>query len=108
MASRHPVAVLDLSDPYRKTFDDTLPDAIQVADPFHLIRLANAKLDECRRRVQNDTIGTRGRADDPLHRARRLLTKAHERLDERGEHKLAGLLTAGDPRGEVRTAWHAN
>ena len=79
----------------------------QVADPFHLVKLANTKLDECRRRVQNDTVGHRGRKDDPLYRARRLLTKAHERLDERGETKLLGLLTAGDPRGEVRMAWHA-
>jgi hypothetical protein len=100
--------VLDLSGPYRKTFDDTLPDVTQVADPFHLIRLANTKLDECRRRVQNETVGHRGRKDDALYRARRLLTKAHERLDERGEQKLVGLLEAGDPRGEVRTAWHAN
>jgi transposase len=100
--------VLDLSGPYRKTFEDTLGHVTQVADPFHLIRLANSKLDECRRRVQNETIGHRGRKDDPLYRARRLLTKAHERLDERGDTKLRGLLEAGDPRGEVRTAWHAN
>jgi len=40
-------------------------------------------------------------------RARRLLTKAHERLDDRGEEKLRGLLAAGDPQGEVRMAWHA-
>jgi transposase len=99
--------VLDLSGPYRKTFDDTLPDVTQVADPFHLVRLANTKLDECRRRVQTDTVGHRGRADDPLYRARRLLTKAHERLDDRGEQKLLGLLEAGDPRGEVRMTWHA-
>ena len=69
--------------------------------------LANEKLDECRRRVQNETMGHRGRKDDPLYRARRLLTKAHERLDERGNDKLVGLLRAGDPRGEVKTAWHA-
>jgi transposase len=99
--------VMDLSGPYRKTFDDTLPDATQVADPFHLVKLANHKLDECRRRVQNETVGHRGRKDDPLYRARRLLTKAHERLDERGDQKLRGLLEAGDPRGEVRMAWHA-
>jgi transposase len=99
--------VLDLSGPYRKTFDDALDHVTQVADPFHLIRLANAKLDECRRRVQNETVGHRGRKDDPLYRARRLLTKAHERLDERGDTKLRGLLAAGDPRGEVRMAWHA-
>ena len=36
-----------------------------------------------------------------------MLTKAHERLDERGETKLFGLLAAGDPRGEVRMTWHA-
>jgi transposase len=99
--------VLDLSGPYRKTFDDTLPDATQVADPFHLVKLANSKLDECRQRVQNETLGHRGRKGDPLYPARRLLTKAHERLDERGNAKLRRLLEAGDPRGEVRMAWHA-
>jgi transposase len=85
-----------------------LPDATQIADPFHLVKLANSKLDECRRRVQNETLGHRGRKTDPLYRARRLLTKAHERLDEHGETKLLGLLAAGDRRGEVRMAWHAN
>lgn len=100
-------ATLDLSGPYRKVFDVMLPDAVQVADPFHLVRLANTKLDECRRRVQNETVGHRGRKDDPLYRARRLLTKAHERLDDRGTDKLVGLLNAGDPRGEVRMTWHA-
>ena len=99
--------VLDLSGPYRKTFTDALPHAVQVADPFHLVKLANSKLDECRRRVQNDTMGHRGRKDDPLYRARRLLTKAHERLDDHGEQKLLGLLGAGDPKGEVRMTWHA-
>src|SRR5918994_1860693 len=99
--------VLDLSGPYRKTFTDTLPHAAQVADPFHLVKHANAKLDECRRRVQNETLGHRGRRDDPLYKSLRLLTKGHERLDDRGEAKLLGLLAAGDPKGEVRLAWHA-
>jgi transposase len=87
--------------------DDTLQHVTQVADPFHLVKLPNSKLDECRRRVQNETLGHRGRKDDALYRARRLLTKAHERLDERGETKLVDLLDAGDPRGQVRMAWHA-
>ena len=100
-------ATLDLSGPYRAVFDTMLPDATQIADPFHVVKLANSKLDECRRRVQNETLGHRGRKTDPLYRARRLLTKAHERLDERGERKLLGLLAAGDPGGEVRMAWHA-
>lgn len=69
--------------------------------------LANTKLDECRRRVQNATLGHRGHKHDPLYRCRRLLTKADERLDDRGRDKLLGLLRAGDPNGEVTTAWHA-
>lgn len=98
---------LDLSGPYRMVFDTMLPHAVQVADPFHLVKVANTKLDEVRRRVQNETLGHRGRKPDPLYRARRLLTKADERLDDKGRHKLLGLLEAGDPKGEVRTAWHA-
>lgn len=73
-------ATLDLSASYRTVFDTMLPDAVQVADPFHVVRVANTALDECRRRVQNDTVGHRGRADDPLYRARHLLTIAAERL----------------------------
>lgn len=99
--------VLDMSGPYRKVFNDSLDHVTQVADPFHVIKNANAKVDECRRRVQNETLGHRGRKDDPLYRSRRLLTKGHERLDETGEAKLLGLLEAGDPKGEVRMTWHA-
>ena len=57
--------------------------------------------------VQNETLRHRGHKDDPLYRCRRLLTKADERLDDKGREKLLGLLDAGDPRGEVRMAWHA-
>jgi transposase len=100
-------ATLDLSGPYRAVFDEMLPTAIQVADPFHVCKLANQKLDECRRRTQNATLGHRGRKVDPLYRCRRLLTMADERLEENGREKLLGLLRAGDPLGEVTTAWHA-
>lgn len=100
-------AVLDLSGPWRLAFDTMLPDATQVADPFHLVKLANQRLDEVRRRVQTETLGHRGHKDDPLYRSRRLLTRADERLDDRGRQRLLGLLAAGDPKGEVRTAWHA-
>ena len=44
-------ATLDLSASYRTVFDTMLPDAVQVADPFHVVKLANTALDECRRRV---------------------------------------------------------
>ena len=98
---------LGISGAYRRTFDVALPNAGQVADPFHVIRLGNNSVDETRRRVQNDTLGHRGRKHDPLYRVRRLLISAHERLSEGADTKLRGLLTAGDPQGEVRLAWHA-
>jgi transposase len=100
-------ATLDLSGPYRSVFTNTVPRATQVADPFHVIKLANLKLDECRRRVQNERFGHRGRKLDPLYRARRLLTMADERLDDHGREKLMGLLNAGDPQGQVFATWRA-
>jgi len=57
--------------------------------------------------VQNETLVHRGRKDDPLFRARRLLTMADERHSVEGRDKLLGLLNVGDLRGEVRTTWHA-
>ena len=106
---RHNVrfGTLDLSSTYRSVFASALAHATLIADPFHLVRLANDKVDEARRRVQNEVFGHRGRKDDPLYRGRRLLLKAHERLDDKGEAKLLGLLRAGDPRGDGTAAWHA-
>jgi transposase len=100
-------ATLDLSNSYRSVFDTMLPDAVQVADPFHVVRLANEAVDECRRRVQNETLGHRGRRDDPLYRARRRLVMAAERLTDDGRERLMGLLRAGDPHQEVWFAWNA-
>ena len=100
-------AVLDLSGHYRAAFDAAVPHAKQVADPFHVVRLANDALDEVRRRVQQQTLGHRGRKHDPLYRARKLLVSASERVTDSGRDRLRGLLDAGDPYGEVRDAWHA-
>jgi transposase len=44
--------VIDLSGPYRKTFGDSLPAATLVADPFHVIKLANTRLDDVREGVR--------------------------------------------------------
>ena len=73
-----------MSGPYRKAYRRVLPNAVQVADPFHVIRLANQRLDDLRRRVPNETLGHRGRKDDPLYRIRRLLTAASDKISDRG------------------------
>jgi len=98
---------LDLSATYRSVFAAVLPHAELVADPFHVVRHATAQVDLARRRVQNDIFGHRGRKDDPLYRARRLLTMAAERLDDQGTEKLLGLVRAGDRYGQVEATWTA-
>lgn len=37
-------AVLDMSGPYRTAYDRVLPNALQVADPFHVIRVRHEAL----------------------------------------------------------------
>jgi transposase len=64
-------------------------------------------VDRVRRRVQNETLGHRGRKAVPLFRIRKLLIKGEERLDDRGRDKLMAALRVGDPYDEVLGAWMA-
>lgn len=57
---------MDLAESYRAGLSPHLDHARRVADPFHVVRLANRCLDQVRRRVQNETKGHRGRKPDPL------------------------------------------
>jgi transposase len=82
-----------------------LGHATVVVDHFHAVRLANVVVDQVRRRVQQTTLGHRGRKGDPLYRIRKLLLTAAEQLTGRGRARLRAGLTAGDPDGEVAAAW---
>ena len=98
---------IDLTDSYRSGLSPHLDHARRVADPFHVVRVANRCLDQVRRRVQNETKGHRGRKDDPLYRIRKLLLKGSERLDETGRDRMLLGLRVGDPYDEVAGAWLA-
>ena len=98
---------LDLSGSYRAVFRAALPKTTLVVDPFHLIQLANKRLGETKRRVQQEVVGNRGRAGDPLYRIRRLLGMTKERLTDETNAKLTRFLEVGDPDGEVAVAWRA-
>jgi transposase len=50
-----------------------------VIDHFHAIKLANAAIDDARRRTQNQTLGHRGCKPDPLYRIRRVLLRGADR-----------------------------
>jgi transposase len=96
---------LDMSATYAAVYTVTLPKAKQVVDPFHVIALANRTLDTVRRRVQTQQTGHRGRRDDPLYRARRVLLRGEEKLDDKAAARLSSLLALGDPDGEVAIAY---
>lgn len=99
--------LMDLSGPYRRVYNKILSHVRQIADPFHTVQLANRRLDECRRRVQQEQLGHRGHAGDPLYRIRRVLTMGDERLDDNARTRLEAFLATGDPHGEVADVWRA-
>ena len=101
------VVATDLTESFRAGLSPHLDHARRVADPFHVVRIANRCVDKVRRRVQNETLGHRGRKRDPLYRIRKLLLAGTERLDERGHERMLLGLRVGDPDDEVLGAWLA-
>ena len=62
------VVAMDGFTGFKTATAEELPDAVAVMDPFHVVRLAGDALDHCRRRVQQEMHGHRGRTGDPLYR----------------------------------------
>ena len=100
------MAVIDPFRGYATGLADRL-DATIVVDHFHAIRLANKAIDDARRRVQQETLGHRGRRDDPLYRIRRLLLVGHERLTDQQHERLLTMLGHGDRHGDVTATYLA-
>jgi transposase len=98
-------AALDPFRGYANAIRDELPEAITVLDAFHVMKLGSAMVDEVRRRVQQDTLGHRGRKGDPLFRVRRTLQIGAEHLTDKQVARLDAKLTAGNPGQEVSIAW---
>ena len=84
--------------------DQELPQARAVMDPFHVVSLAASKLDECRRRIQRVIAGRRGRAGDPLYRARRTLHTGAGLLTDTQARRLQALF-ADERYAAVQAAW---
>lgn len=101
------VAAIDAFRGYANALAAGLPTATVVMDCFHTIGLANRTVDRVRRRVQNDTLGRRGRRDDPLYRIRRITLVAADRLNDNGWGRLLAGLELGDPTGDLAAAWIA-
>jgi transposase len=101
------VVTIDPHEAYRIGLSPSLAHATVVADPFHIVRLANRAVDDVRRRTQQELTGHRGRRGDPLYDIRKVLLTGSERLTDRTRARLDAALAAGDPRDEVVATWLA-
>ena len=96
----------DLSASYAKAVREALPDAVLVADRFHLVALGNDMLTQVRQRVIRETEGRRGRKTDPAWAARRRLLTGYERLrPETFARMWNSLIETGDAGVQILQAY---
>jgi transposase len=112
LASRPPswrqaveVVAMDGFTGYKTAAAEALPDAVTVMDPFHVVALAGLALDRCRQRVQQDTLGHRGRTGDPLFGIRRVLRTGAELLTDRQTQRLTAAVFNIADHVEVEATW---
>ena len=98
------VVAMDGFTGFKTATAEELPDAVAVMDPFHVVRLAGDALDQCRRRIQQDLHGHRGRKDDPLYSARRTLHTGAGLLTDKQHQRLEDLFAA-EKHVEVEATW---
>ncbi len=89
---------------YKTAATAVIPDAVTVMDPFHVVALAGAKLDMCRQRIQQQTLGRRGHTGDPLYRIRRIGRTRLQLLSTRQYNRLSSVLDT-DEHVAVKVAW---
>lgn len=99
------VATLDPFQGYKNAIDDQLEDATCVLDAFHIVKLATSAVDDVRRRIQQQTLGHRGRKGDPLYGIRNLLRAGRERLTNRQRARLQAAFAAHEDHVAVEVAY---
>ncbi|MFR1472343.1 MAG: ISL3 family transposase [Actinomyces urogenitalis] len=100
------IATLDPFQGYKNAIDDQHEDATCVLDAFHIVKLAGAAVDDVRRRIQQETLGHRGRKGDPLYGIRHVLRAGRQRLSPRQQTRLASALAAHPDHVAVEVAYH--
>ena len=98
------VVAMDGFTGFKTAAAETVPDAVAVMDPFHVVALVGDALDRCRQRVQQQTCGHRGRTGDPLYGIRRVLRTGAELLTAKQKSRLSAVF-ADDRHVEVEATW---
>ena len=101
------IVAMDPCAAYRAAVREALPNALIVADHFHLVALSNQAVTEVRRRVTIDLTGKRGTAKDPIWAKRTRLLRGYERLSPAQFTKMWNGLLDGDPTLQILAAWIA-
>ena len=103
--ARVQVATLDPFHGYKNAIDDRLQDATAVLDAFHVVKLGTDAVDRCRRRIQQEIHGHRGRRNDPLYGIRNTLRAGAEHLTDRQWERLHAAFAADERHLAVWLAW---
>jgi transposase len=98
------VVAMDGFTGFKTAAAETVPGAVAVMDPFHVVALAGEALGRCRQRVQQDTRGHRGRSGDPLYGIRRVLRTGADLLTDRQQQRLTTVF-ADDQHVQVEATW---
>ncbi|TRY17154.1 ISL3 family transposase [Tessaracoccus rhinocerotis] len=98
------IVAMDGFTGYKSATAEAVPDSTTVMDPFHVVALVGDKLNQTRQRVQRELTGGRGRKNDPLYKARRLLHTGIGLLTSRQNIRLDALFAVED-HAEVEVTW---
>ena len=83
------IVAMDGFTGYKTAAVETIDTITTVMDPFHVVALVGDKLDRCRQRAQQETLGHRGRSGDPLYGIRHIARTRAGLLTAKQQHRLA-------------------
>ncbi|MGB3763411.1 MAG: transposase [Ornithinimicrobium sp.] len=90
----------------KSAIEDQLEDAVVALGAFRVVKLDTAAVDESRRRVQQLTLGHRGRKGDPLYGIAKLLRAGAEKATDKQRASLGKPIAAcPDEHLAVWIAW---
>ncbi|WP_205832134.1 ISL3 family transposase [Bifidobacterium moraviense] len=89
---------------YKKAAARQVPHAVEILDPFHIVKLAGDKLTAVRCRLQREATGRRGTGTDPLYKGRRILLKTAGLRTDKQQARIDALLA--DPANEPLALAH--
>ena len=98
------IVAMDGFSGYKSAAVSQLPGAVAVMDPFHVVHIAIDALEQCRQRVQQETLGHRGRKGDPLYAARKTLLTGTDILTDTSQARLDALFACPN-HADVHTTW---